>query len=75
METVTLRGPVVVLPAETYHELLTRVERLETMIQRLAQFAEDMEDIQAMRETEVEYRTEGGVAFEDLLTEVAAETG
>ena len=73
MDAVTLRGPVVVLPAEDYAKLLERVTRLEKMVARLAKLLEDADDMRSMREAEVEYRIGDTVAFEDLLAEINAE--
>jgi hypothetical protein len=52
METVTLQGPVVVLPEAEYRNLLNRVTRLEKVVARLAQLVDDFEDVQIMRESE-----------------------
>ena len=73
MDAVTLQGPVVVLPAEDYAKLLERVTRLEKMVARLARLLEDADDIRAMREADVEYRTGDVAAFDDLLAEIDAE--
>jgi hypothetical protein len=73
MDAVTLQGPVVVLPADDYAKLLDRVTRLEKMVARLARVLEDADDIRALREAEVEYRTGDAVAFDDLLAEIDAE--
>jgi hypothetical protein len=73
MDTVTLQGPVVVLPADDYAKLLDRVTRLEKMVAHLARLLEDADDVRAMREAEVEYRTSDAAAFDDLLTEIDAE--
>jgi hypothetical protein len=73
METVTLQGPVVVLPEAEYRTLLNRLTRLETMVVRLAQVIEDFEDVQIMRESEEAYRVGDSIAFADLLAEVQAD--
>jgi hypothetical protein len=73
MDAVTLQGPVVVLPADDYAKLLDRVTRLEKMVARLARVLEDADDIRALREAEVEYRTGDAAAFDDLLAEIDAE--
>jgi hypothetical protein len=73
MDAVTLQGPVVVLPADDYTKLLDRVTRLEKMVARLARVLEDADDIRALREAEVEYRTGDAAAFDDLLAEIDAE--
>ncbi|NTU62325.1 MAG: hypothetical protein HGB05_02725 [Chloroflexi bacterium] len=73
MDAVTMQGPVVVLPAEDYAKLLERVTRLEKMVARLARLLEDADDIRAMREADVEYRTGDVAAFDDLLAEIDAE--
>ncbi len=70
MTTVTLEGPVVVLPEEEYQHLLSRLDRLEGLV---AQWGEDREDLRVMREAEVEYRTGDAASFADLLVEVQAE--
>lgn len=73
METVTLHGPVVVLSAEEYQNLLNRLAKLENTVKRLAQVMEDLEDIKAMREAEAEYLAGDVVDFADLLSEVQEE--
>ena len=73
METVTLHGPVVVLSAEEYQNLLNRLAKLESTVKRLAQVMEALEDIKAMREAEAEYLTGDVVDFADLLSEVQEE--
>ena len=74
METVTLQGPIVVLPADTYHELLTRLAQLERTVAQLSALSENVEDIRFMREAEVEYRTGDGASFAAILDEVISET-
>lgn len=73
METVTLHGPVVVLSAEEYQNLLNRLARLESIVNRLTQLMEDVEDIKVMHEAEVEYLAGDAVDFADLLSEVQEE--
>jgi PHD/YefM family antitoxin component YafN of YafNO toxin-antitoxin module len=73
METVTLHGPVVVLSAEEYQNLLNRLARLESIVNRLTQLMEDIEDIKVMREAEAEYLAGDVVDFADLLSEVQEE--
>ncbi len=73
METVTIQGPIVVLPADTYHEILNRIGQLETTVARLSLVSENLEDIRFMREAEVEYRTGDVGSFADILDEVLAE--
>jgi len=73
METVTLHGPVVVLSAEEYENLLNRLARLESIVNRLTQLMEDMEDIKVMREAEAEYLAGDAVDFADLLSEAQEE--
>ena len=73
MDTVTLQGPVVVLPADTYHDLLNRIGQLEATVSRLSKLAEDLQDIRLMREAEVEYRMGDAASFVDILAEIQAE--
>lgn len=73
METVTLHGPVVVLSAEEYQNLLNRLARLESIVNRLTQLMEDTEDIKVMREAEAEYLAGDVIDFADLLSEVQEE--
>jgi len=70
MSTVTLQGPVVVLPEKDYEQLLARLTRLERLV---AEWSENREDIRMMREAEVEYRTGDSTGFTDLLAEMRAE--
>lgn len=70
MNTVTLQGPVVVLPEKDYEQLLVRLTLLEQLV---AEWAENREDIGMMREAEVEYRTGDSASFADLLAEIRAE--
>lgn len=70
MTTVTLEGPIVVLPEEDYEQLLSRLTRLERLV---AQWVEDKEDIKVMREAEIDYRAGDTGSFADLLSEVQAE--
>lgn len=70
MNTVTLQGPVVVLPEKDYEQLLVRLTLLEQLV---AEWAENREDIGMMREADVEYRTGDSASFADLLAEIRAE--
>ncbi|MFQ5399720.1 MAG: hypothetical protein ACE5E7_08995 [Anaerolineae bacterium] len=74
METVTLKGPIVILPAGEYQTLLNRLTQLENTVNQLTQLIQDMEDVKVMREAEAEYRSGDAVNFADLLAEVQAET-
>ena len=58
---------------ESYQQLVERVDRLEKLIQKLIQIAEDRDDVQVMREAEVEYRSGDAVAFDDLVAEILTE--
>ncbi len=69
METVTLQGPIVILPAEQYQVLLGRLTKLETMVIQLSQMMEALEDVKVMREAEAEYRAGDAMSFADLLAE------
>jgi hypothetical protein len=73
MDTVTLQGPVVVLPEHDYRNLLDRIGRLEKTITQLVHLLEDRDDIRVMREAEVEYQAGDRSALDDLLAEVEAE--
>jgi len=75
MESVTLEGPVVILPAEDYRNLLDRITRLERVVSRLARLLEDVDDVQAMREAEAEYQAGDRASFDELLAEIEAEAG
>ncbi len=70
MTTVTIEGPVVMLPEEEYQHLVSRLARLEGLV---AQWLEDREDLRVMREAEIDYRTGDAASFAELLTEVQAE--
>ncbi|MFQ5420978.1 MAG: hypothetical protein ACE5EY_11530 [Anaerolineae bacterium] len=72
MNTVTLQGPVVVLPAEEYQALLGRLTQLENMVNHLTQMMEDLEDVMVMREAETEYRSGDAAGFADSLVETQA---
>ena len=72
MESITLQGPAVVLPADAYHELLTRLDRLEKRLDLLATLLEDSEDLFTLREAEIEYRSGDAVSFADLVAAVIA---
>jgi hypothetical protein len=74
METVTLQGPIVILPAEEYQQLHDRLTHLETTVIRLTQRFEDLEDITLMREAEAEYFAGDTMDFASLLAEVQTET-
>ncbi len=73
METITLQGPVVILPTEAYQTLLNRLTHLENMVNQMTQLMEDSQDIKIMREAEAEYHTGDAVDFATLLTEIQAE--
>ncbi len=73
MQTVTLQGPVVVLPSADYQSLLERVARLENTVAWLNRLLEDLSDIRAMREAEAEYEAGDRTSFEDLLAELESE--
>jgi hypothetical protein len=73
MDTVTLQGPVVVLPEHDYQNLLDRIGRLEKTITQLVHLLEDRDDIRVMREAEVEYQAGDRSTFDELLAEVEAE--
>ncbi len=70
MTTVTIEGPVVMLPEEEYQHLVSRLARLEGLV---AQWLEDREDLRVMREAEIDYRTGDAASFAELLAEVHAE--
>lgn len=70
MTTVTIEGPVVMLPEEEYQHLVSRLARLEGLV---AQWMEDREDLRVMREAEIDYRTGDAASFAELLAEVQAE--
>ena len=74
METVTLQGSIVILPAEEYQQLLARLTHLENVVGRLIQLLEDAEDLKVMREAEAEYFAGDSVDFATLLAEVQADT-
>ena len=74
METVTLQGPVVVLQAGDYHNMVDRISQLENIIGKFAQLFENLEDVQMMRQAEVEYQAGDRIAFDELLTEIETET-
>lgn len=73
MEIVTLQGPVVVLPEKEYQEFNERIARLEKIVEHLITIIEDREDIQVMREAEVEYRAGDSIDFDELLADMKAE--
>jgi hypothetical protein len=73
MKTVTLQGPVVVIPEKDYQNFIDRLTRLEKMVSHLVTALEDREDIQYMREAEAEYQAGDTSSFADLLEEVKAE--
>lgn len=75
MESVTIQGPIVILPAEEYKDILNRLTQLENMVIQLTQLMEDLEDVKVMRETEAEYLAGDTASFAELLTEVQSETG
>ncbi len=73
METVTLQGPVVVIPAKEYETIMNRLSQLEKSVQVLTQLLENKDDITTMRETEAAYFAGDAVSFADVLAEVQAE--
>ena len=73
METKVAKDTSVTAVPESYQHLVERVDRLEQLIQKLIQIAEDREDVQVMREAEVEYRTGDAIAFDDLIAEILSE--
>ena len=73
METVTLQGPVVVIPANEYATILNRLSKLERAFAELTRLLEDLDDIKAMHEAESEYRLGDAVSFSALIAEVQAE--
>jgi len=72
METITVQGPVVLLPAGDYHALLNRISGLENVIQKLAQQLQDMEDIYLMQEAERDDERGAGRPFEEFVAELEA---
>jgi hypothetical protein len=73
MNSVTLEGPVVLLPADEYQNLLARLATLEKAVNRLAQQIENQEDLKIMYEAEAEYQAGDVADFADLVAEVQAE--
>lgn len=61
------------ISVESYQHLVERVDRLEKLLLSLIEIAENREDIQAMREAEIEYRSGDAVAFDELVAELLAE--
>lgn len=74
MEPVTIQGPVVILPANEYQTIVSRLNQLDHEIRHLVQRMEDLEDIEAIREVEAAHRAGAGVAFSALLAEIQTET-
>lgn len=74
MDTVTLQGPVIVLPATEYQTIVTRLTELEQMVQLLTERLENVEDRRVMREAEAEYRAGDTAVFADILAEIQAES-
>ena len=70
MDSITLQGPAVVLPADAYHDLLNRLDMLEKRFDLLATRLEDSEDLRIMREAEIEYQSGDAVSFADLVAAV-----
>ena len=58
---------------ESYQQLIERVDRLERILLNLIEIVENRDDIQAMREAEIEYRSGDAMAFEDLVAGILAE--
>jgi hypothetical protein len=73
METKVPNNASATVSPESYQRLVERVDRLERLMQKLIQMAEDREDVQIMREAEVEYRAGDAIAFDDLVAEVFSE--
>jgi len=73
METKVVNDSSTTVSLELYQRLAERVDRLEQLIQKLIQMAEDKEDIRVMREAEIEYRTGDAVAFDELIAEILSE--
>jgi hypothetical protein len=73
MKTVTLQGPVVVIPEKDYQNFIDRLTRLEKMVSHLVTALEDREDIKYKREAEAEYQAGDTSSFADMLEEVKAE--
>ena len=61
------------ISVESYSQLVERIDRLEKLVLKLIEIAENREDVQIMREAEIEYRSGDVVAFEDLVAEILAE--
>ncbi len=61
------------ISVESYSQLVERIDRLEKLVLKLIEIAENREDVQIMREAEIEYRSGDAVAFEDLVAEILAE--
>ena len=61
------------ISADSYNQLVERVDRLERLLLNLIEIAENREDVQIMREAEVEYRSGDSIAFEKLVSEILAE--
>jgi hypothetical protein len=72
METVTVQGPVVLLPAEDYRQLLDRIARLESILGELAQQLQDREDIRFMLEGEADDERGEGRPLEEFVAELRA---
>lgn len=73
MDTITLPGPIVILSADDYRNLLDRISQLENVVSQLARLVEDLEDVRAMRQVEAEYEAGDKVAFDELLSELEVE--
>ncbi len=70
METITIQGQVVLLPAGDYNALLNRVTGLERVVARLTQQLQDWEDLRFMRDAENDAERGGGRPFEDFIAEL-----
>jgi t-SNARE complex subunit (syntaxin) len=73
MNSVTLEGPIVLLPADEYQNLLLRLVKLEKTVSQLTQLVEDIDDVRVMREAEADYLAGDTVDFADLIAEVQVE--
>jgi len=59
--------------SESYQQLVERVDRLEKLLLKLVEIAENRGDVRAMREAEIAYRSGDAIAFGDLVDELLAE--
>ncbi len=61
------------ISVESYSQLVERIDRLEKLVLKLIEIAENREDVQIMREAEIEYRSGDAIAFEKLVSEILIE--